>query len=88
MEKEGGVMMTRFEKLLERSRVDLTEDQENIIKKELKGMSYSKDDYLKILLDESTTDNNRGRQNIYRVYLTKEPGRDKYNNCDRYICTM
>jgi hypothetical protein len=81
-------MMTRFEKLLERSRVDLTENQENIIKKELKGMSYSKDDYLKILLDESTTDDNRGRQNIYRVYLTKEPDNDKHNNCDRYICTM
>ena len=77
--------MTRFEKLLERSRVDLTENQEDIIKKELKGMSYSKDDYLKILLDESTTSD---RQNIYRVYLTKEPGQDKHNNCDRYICTM
>jgi hypothetical protein len=81
-------MMTRFEKLLERSRVDLTEGQENIIKKELKGMSYSKDDYLKILLDESTTDDNRGRQNIYRVYLTKELDNDKFNDCDRYICTM
>ena len=80
--------MTRFEKLLERSRVDLTEDQENIIKKELKGMNYSKDDYLKILLDESTTDDNKGRQNIYRVYLTKELDKDKFNDCDRYICTM
>jgi hypothetical protein len=80
--------MTRFGKLIEKSRVDLTEEQENIIKKELKGMNYSKDDYLKILLDESTTDDNKGRQNIYRVYLTKELDSDKFNDCDRYICTM
>lgn len=80
--------MTKFEKLLDRSMLDVTDEQQEILQEEIKGISYSKDDYLKVLLDESTTSDSTDRQNIYRVYLTKEPGQDKYNNCDRYICTM
>lgn len=80
--------MKRFEKLLERSMLELTDEQLNIVKKEIKGVSYDKDDYLKALLVEATTSDSTGRQNIYKIYLTKEPNSDKYNNCDRYICTV
>lgn len=80
--------MTKFEKLLERSILELTDEQVKIVKEEIKGVNYDKDDYLKALLDEATTSDSTGRQNIYKIYLTKELDDDKYNNCDRYICTV
>lgn len=80
--------MKRFESLIEKSYLDLDDKQIDILKKEIKGISFNKNDYLKQILDESVTCDRTNRQNIYKIYLTVEPNDDIFNNCDRYICTM